>query len=103
MMTTGKAWDVVGYTYQADIWCPDHIREMFGDMCNGIDPCTTHQLQTRDGAAFIANCYDPHSYDSSVYPKVIFQTDVEGPDRCGKCGEYLVGDASDYESNEEEE
>jgi len=79
----GKAWDVVAYTYAADVHCPEAMVERFGEMCSGFTPCPGHRVRNNGGTHYIANCLDVHAYDSSVYPKPIFESDVEEPMTCG--------------------
>lgn len=92
---------IVGYTYNADVYCVDCMFEMRVDVCRTTE-CHGHKIVGLTSQNEF-KCTDESSYDSSIYPKVIFASSVEGPDRCGKCGEYLVGDASDYANYEEDE
>lgn len=94
-----KSYDIVGYTYKADIYCPEHVGI---EVARDIDKTgktvigqqnweTTEQYLDRvQGFLGIRNRYDEHSYDSDNFPKVIFadQT-LEDSDVCCECGEGL--------------
>lgn len=79
-----KAWDIVGYTYRAEVYCPECILvEMgYGDPENYI---TEREL---DGIAvsFGIHRTDEWTFDSDQFPKVIFSSQVENPEYCGHCG-----------------
>lgn len=78
-----KAWEITGYTYRADIWCPQCIQtEMFG---HGIERDTNpEQMFDRVAHAMFINRQDEHSFDSDEFPKVIFSSDDDGL-TCGGC------------------
>ncbi len=61
-----KAWDIVGYTFQADNYCPG---------------CIIDQLPTGPGQP-----YDETTFDSGDFPKVIFSSQLEDTEHCGACG-----------------
>lgn len=82
MKYTRKAWDIVGYTFDADVYHGE---------------CLPIELYTEDTEAGLdalawdlgINRHDEWSYDSSDFPKVIFDSMVEGPEYCGGCGDEL--------------
>lgn len=59
-----KVFEVIGYTYEADVHCPDCARKRFTDPDHAED---------REG--------------NPVHP--LFLGDVEEPEYCGDCGEEL--------------
>jgi hypothetical protein len=67
---------IVGYTYQADVWCPD---------------CIVNELGPLDEAAEKRgiDAMDEHSYDSGDFPKVIFSAMIEDDEYCCQCNEVL--------------
>ena len=78
---------IVGYTYQADTYCPDCMVDMFGI----FGPDTTVE-QTLDRIACTRGIdrEDERTFDSGDFPKVILSTMLDtcpdcGPDRCGAC------------------
>jgi hypothetical protein len=102
--------DVVGYTYNADLYCHDCIIAALpigeGQAFDGwalapsIDMDTESHL-SEIAAAFGIDRGDEASFDSGDFPKVLFRDmlseepelvfDPEewSPDRCGSCGEML--------------
>lgn len=90
---------VVGYTYAADIYCPDHIVAVMGEAAYGYRAeQRLHQL------AWSRNIdrYDERTFDSDDFPKVIFADMVHDGctadngyepgqcgDQCGRCGAHL--------------
>lgn len=115
-----KAWTVVGYTFNADIYCDGVcIIRAIGE----IGPVTydraeriTDVTELFDGSATVEDALavigtarginrdDERSYDSSDFPKVIFASE-EFPDycpRCAVCTGVLDGfDAADYRTDDE--
>lgn len=91
------ATNVVGYTFQADVWCGGCIAEVFSDGTYG-------------DAEYVLDSYAPagvdrsdeRSFDSSEYPKVIFssQANDEGWDHCHRCGECIGHDPRDCEDDD---
>jgi hypothetical protein len=106
-----NATDIVGYGYNADIVCDDHMREIAiaaaqraGDATAWGDTGSAEDA-IRTWAALVGVDYtDEESYDSGDFPKVIFAdwahngctADNGYPsgtcaDRCGICHEPLSG------------
>lgn len=93
-----KAWDIVGYMYAADIYCPDCIidalptgeGEKFDGwkLAEGVDMSTEANLD-EIAAAFGIDRADEYSFDSDHFPKVIFADSVDN-DVCGACHEKLI-------------
>lgn len=88
-----KAWNIVGYTYRAEIVCPDCVVTATHHIPNGnpagrkIENAEMHM----DILARIrgVNREDESSFDSDYFPKVIFASDASG-EECGGCGEKLI-------------
>lgn len=93
----------IGYVYQADIYCPDHI---VGQI-DGQADVDTHEVESKlDYLAtmFGVDRYDESSYDSGDFPKIYVGTPHDGcsvdngyepgqcGDRCATCGEPLDGE-----------
>lgn len=88
-----KAWDIVGYTYQADTFCPKDVIEVLIE--RGEASPAARDMRTEDALDQIAGAngidrQDERTFDSGDFPKVIFESDVEGDERCAECGEILV-------------
>lgn len=81
-----KAWDIVGYTYNTETWCPDCMGRVFDP--NGVDITETilDEMAKRIGI----NRQDEYSFDSSEFPKVIFASSVESDEYCDNCQNKLI-------------
>lgn len=89
---------IVGYVYQADTFCPDHIVEQV----DGQAPVTGEQVEAKlDYLAMMlgVNRQDEHSFGTRDFPKVITRQQAEhdqGWDEegkgstCGVCGLVLT-------------
>lgn len=84
---------IVAYVYQADVICPKCVRKKMAS--NEMIPREIAKLHPEEILDMLAmdnniNRHDEYSFDSSVFPKVIFATDVEfGEDFCGNCGKMV--------------
>lgn len=99
--------DIVGYTFNADVYCSECILEAVQNAVNNrgfwwpsgpTDSATTTELvldwmASEEGI----NREDEATFDSGDFPKVVFRdsatdyVDSEGnPEQCGKCGNALV-------------
>lgn len=100
--------DVVGYMYQADLYCPDCIRNMFGR--NVLD-VSAESLLDREAKTRGVNRSVEGSFDSGYFPKVVLGSQVHDGcfpdngyergqcgDRCGSCGDFLGSDCPNCES-----
>lgn len=86
-----KGTDIVGYTFQADIYCPACVIEEMIDAGlaapaardmgaeNALDQC---------GDAAGIDRYDEYSFDSGDFPKVVFAVQIDD-ETCGRCGNSL--------------
>ena len=94
-----KAWEVVGYTYRADNYCPEHIIQQLptgeGEAFDGWKLAEGVQMSTEDNLNEIAAAFgiireDESSFDSGYFPKVIlsFHEGVEH-EHCSICLENL--------------
>lgn len=93
-----KAWGIAGYTFRADVYCPDCIIEALptgeGEaydgwaLAPGAGPMSTEDNLNEIALAFGIDRQDERTFDSSDFPKVIFHSQVEG-DVCGHCGREL--------------
>lgn len=93
------ATDIVGYTFNADQYCPQCVISALptgdGEAFDGwaVAPGAPF-ISTEDNLAEIAEAFgidrmDEHSFDSSEFPKVIFRSSLEDDEHCGDCGELL--------------
>ncbi|MFZ2238026.1 MAG: hypothetical protein WAV90_00625 [Gordonia amarae] len=80
---------IVGYTFNAENLCL-----VCAAVAAGVNPdAGLHipRLIDEAGQAAGIDVSDERSFDSSEWPKVIFESQVEGPEeRCGNCNESLV-------------
>lgn len=100
-------WDIAGYTFRADEYCPDHIVEQL----DGQAPVPANEAEDKLdylGVMLGINREDERSYDSGDFPKVIFADQVHDVctagndyqpgqcgDCCGSCGKQLGGECPD--------
>lgn len=92
--------DIVAYTYRADIYCPDCIidqlptgpDEMFDGwaIADGADYISTEDNLSEIAAAFQIDRFDESSFDSSDFPKVVFDSQIEFTEYCGQCGAEII-------------
>ena len=96
--SSGRPADIVGYTYQAGVYCPCCIRE---DFLLVFEPAsqvgTTEVLLDIAADAAGIDRRDESSFSSSVFPHVVrrsyLETDPLRPrtfERCTLCGDGLV-------------
>lgn len=99
-MYGAKAWDIVGYTFQADQYHPECI---LGQLPTGPGqayagwkapegghPMNVEENLTELAVAFGVDRQDERSFDSGDFPKVIFSSNVEGVEWCGHCHLTLI-------------
>lgn len=91
-----KAYSIVGYIYQADIYCPSCILHVLptgeGEAFDGwkdvSGTMTAEENLDELAAAFGIDRYNEESFDSGEFPKVVFASDSPD-DYCGRCDEYI--------------
>ena len=90
-----KAYDIVGYTFDADTYCPECVLDIANEWLyadgvkvgymrveDALDAWATSAKITRD---------DEWTFDSGDFPKVVFCDSVEDDTEvCGNCFEPLV-------------
>jgi hypothetical protein len=81
--------DVIGYVYQADTFCPDHIVEQI----DGEAAVQDFAGSVESKLDYIATMFgidrdEESSFDSGDFPKVILKFTGE-ENICGACGEAL--------------
>jgi len=91
-----KAWEIVGYTFNADVYCPHHIIAALptgdGEPFDGwttVVPMSTEDNLSEIAYAFQIDRMDESSFDYGDFPKVIFASDASEDDYCATCGETL--------------
>lgn len=93
------AYDVVGYTYRADEYCPTCIvdaAQLYASV-GGLDPRDTEHRLDYCANSLDIDRQDESTFDSDDFPKVIFRDQTihhdDGEvwaDRCGRCGRLLA-------------
>ena len=88
-----KAWEIVAYTFRADLYCPecvaDHVAALpvlsthGGARRQAYE--TTENYLDRLGGVLAVDRADERSYDTEDFPKVVFASDLDH-DLCGECG-----------------
>lgn len=94
-----QPFDVAGYMYRGDLYCPDHIVDTYrrdrrsgGHQLDSIAAPGTVDTETwldERAAMRGINRYDETTFDSGQFPKIIFDDQVEETDCCAECGEPL--------------
>jgi hypothetical protein len=93
-----KAWEIVGYTYQAETLCPGCTIASLptgpGEAFDGWRD-VTGRMSAEDNLSELACAFgidrnDESSYDSDEFPKVVFASSVEGDETCDRCGGELI-------------
>jgi hypothetical protein len=82
-----SATDIVGYTFQAENICPECIVKAVtgvGSEIIGFVVDIEGVLDIVAGALKI-NRHDENTFDSDDFPKVIFSSQIEEPEKCAKC------------------
>lgn len=80
--------DIVAYTGDAENLCPGCAAESVG--WNGTG--NPHQYLETAAADHGIDVTDEYSFDSSEWPKVIFDYQIEDTDEaCAGCGERFIG------------
>jgi hypothetical protein len=79
-----KSWSIVGFTFEADTVCREcmlkHAKLMLGE----IGDIDLTEAMTRWAAMVGVDPSKEGSYDSGVFPKVIFASDSDD-ESCGNC------------------
>lgn len=93
---SGKSFDVVGYTYGTENYCPGDMVATLptgpGEAFDGWAIAPGVRVDPVDNIAEIAQAFgftDESRFDSSEFPKVIFRDSVTDDDTCAVCGEHL--------------
>jgi len=91
-----KSWEVVGYTFRADTYCPAHIADALptgeGEAYDGwhlLVPMSAEQNLDEIALAFGIDRHDEATFDTGDFPKVVF-ADQAGDDTCSVCAEPLI-------------
>lgn len=93
-----KARDIVGYTFQADTYCPgciiDQLPTGHGQLYDGWALAPGVRMHPEDNLTEIAYAFgidrdDETTFDSGDFPKVIFSSQLEDTEHCGACGDEL--------------
>lgn len=79
---------IVGYTYAADTYCNGEC--VTNALGVGPMPEPTESVLDSLAESRGIDRMDEYSYDSSVFPKVVFGTSVDEPEQCGGCGVEII-------------
>lgn len=90
-----SATDIVGYMFDADIYCPPCTRRVaarYAEMNEkASDYVSLPELMRFWAENEGIDWEDEHSYDSGDFPKVVFGSQVESDEeKCGSCHESLI-------------
>jgi hypothetical protein len=84
--------DVVGYTFEADIYHPACLIS-YMVATRHLSPAAREmqpeQALDQHAAASAIDREDEYTFDSDDFPKVVFVSQVED-DTCGRCGDPLI-------------
>jgi len=102
-----KSSDIIGYTFNAENFCPDCIIEVLptgeGEAFDGWQLGAGVQMSTEDNLTEIAHAFQisrtaEHTFDSSEFPKVIFDSMIGDTEECACCGREL-GNPDSFPTN----
>lgn len=92
------SWDIVGYQYRADFYCPaciiDQLPTGEDEAFDGWALAPGVRMTTEANLDEIAQAFgidrgNEASFDSGDFPKVVFLDMAEHDDRCAACGREL--------------
>lgn len=90
-----KSHTIVGYTYKAETICPDcavcathHVAAKIPGF--EFDVTRTEALLNVAARLKGIDRTDEHTFDSDDFPKVVFASQVDGPEPCDQCGIDLI-------------
>ena len=85
-MKLTKAFDeIIAYTYQADIYCPECVLEVMDYRPPQKSVSTEQYLnEIASDPIYPINRNDEYSFDSDIFPKVVFSSQLED-NFCGGC------------------
>lgn len=86
-----KSDTVVGYTFQADNYCPG-CTELGWARPDELGALNAEQILDLRAAEYGIDRGGESSFDSGDFPKVILAVMVDGPEPCGSCGLDLIED-----------
>lgn len=84
-----KSYDIVAYTFNADILCAHCVAKMY----QKVPAMIVRQVEVcLDGEANFLGIDrdDEATFDSSEFPKVVFADQITSDETCGRCGEVLL-------------
>lgn len=81
MFTRETDFDILGYVYRADIWCPECVHFAF----EGDPRVCTEEVLDRAARERGIDREDETSFDSDEFPKVIMRFEMEPGETCGEC------------------
>ena len=89
-----KSYDVVGYTYQAELVCRPCMRSIAANQIEARGWNSEYVSLDRLMSTWATDIAgvdegDESSFDSGDFPKVVFADQNQADDTCGRCGETL--------------
>lgn len=87
-----KSYDIVAYTYRADIYCPDCILKVAFNDDRELPEVKFVEKELNDFAMTLGiDRTDERSFDSDVFPKVVFADHIasDSPTFCANCHRRL--------------
>ena len=88
------ATDIVAYTYQTETLCPRCIIPALSGQGESVQPPTRDAERWLDMMAreYSIDRQDEANFDSFVFPKVVFASQVQGGGHCEMCADFEYGD-----------
>lgn len=90
------SWDIVGYTFNADLYCPACVVDQVADahagkLRDGDADGDPERALARIARRLGIDRQDEHTFDSGDFPKVVFADQAaEEDDYCGSCHSPLL-------------
>jgi hypothetical protein len=96
---TNQPFDIVGYTFKADNYCPKCvIKKLTPYGFNSVADDNTEELLNQLALSAHIDREDERSFDSDNFPKVVFRDQARGYGiNCGWCGSLFVPINTDVE------
>lgn len=77
---------IAGYTYDANILCPTCILPEFVGSIHSFNVETSLDMYAK---RFGIDRYNETSFDSDLFPKIVFSIQLDHTEHCGRCGEAI--------------
>ncbi len=90
-----NSWQIVAYTYQAEILCPGCTqKKVYATHLDSLSPAaqdlTPEVMLDQLAEYLLLDREEEHGFDSDDFPKLVLASQVDEAEDCGECGEAIV-------------